>query len=157
MYTSKYHIIWPSTYQRLNTQRTQNLIRTTSLESSARYIRAIHKPPKITQNLQFRLRFPCYVSNCLYHMFIQRVPLAAESGRLEDRRSVSQQLGALQTHTTDTFLFISHTTKVLLFKFRWCIFIGVRIIKEMQCSVACGTACILHVLLTFNVKEISSC
>ena len=25
-------------------------------------------------------------------------------------------------HTTDTFLFISHTTKVLLFKFRWDIF-----------------------------------
>jgi len=31
---------------------------------------------------------------------------------------MSQQLGALQTHTTDTFLFISHTTNVLLFKFR---------------------------------------
>jgi len=30
---------------------------------------------------------------------------------------VSQQLGALQTHTTDTFLFISHTTNVLLFNY----------------------------------------
>jgi len=35
---------------------------------------------------------------------------------------VSQQLGALQTHITDTFLFISHTTNVLLFKFRCNIF-----------------------------------
>ena len=43
--------------------------------------------------------------------------------------------------TTDTFLFISHTTNVLLFKFRCNIFIGVRIIKEMPGSVASGTLC----------------
>ena len=55
---------------------------------------------------------------------------------------MSQQLGALQTHTTGTFLFISHTTNVLLFKFRCNIFIGVRIIKEMSGSVASGTRCI---------------
>jgi len=48
-------------------------------------------------------------------------------------------LGALQTHTTDTFLFISHTTNVLLYKFRCNIFIGVRIIEEMPGSVANGT------------------
>ena len=44
--------------------------------------------------------------------------------------------------TTDTFLFISHTTNVLLFKFRCNIFIGVRIIKEMPGSVASETPCI---------------
>jgi len=44
--------------------------------------------------------------------------------------------------TTDTFLFISHTTNVLLFKCRCNIFIGVRIIKEMPGSVASGTPCI---------------
>jgi hypothetical protein len=60
---------------------------------------------------------------------------------LADRCSVSQQLGALQIHTTDTFIFISHTTNVLLFKFRCSIFIGVRIIKEMPGSVASGTHC----------------
>jgi len=43
--------------------------------------------------------------------------------------------------TTDTFLFISHTTNVLLFKIRCNIFIGVRIIKEMPSSVASGTPC----------------
>ena len=43
--------------------------------------------------------------------------------------------------TTDTFLFISHTKNVLLFKFRCNIFIGVRIIKEMPGSVASGTHC----------------
>jgi hypothetical protein len=41
--------------------------------------------------------------------------------------------------TTDTFLFISHTTNVPLFKFRYNIFIGVRIIKEMRGSVASAT------------------
>jgi hypothetical protein len=44
-------------------------------------------------------------------------------------------------HTTDTFLFISHTTNVPLLKFRCNIFIGVRIIKEMPGSVASGTSC----------------
>jgi len=43
--------------------------------------------------------------------------------------------------TTDTFPFISHTTNVLLFKFRCNIFIGVRIIKDMPGSVASGTPC----------------
>jgi hypothetical protein len=37
---------------------------------------------------------------------------------------------------------VSHTTNVLLFKFRCNIFIGVRIIKEMSGSVASGTPCI---------------
>ena len=48
----------------------------------------------------------------------------------------------ITTHTTDTFLFISHTTNVFLFKFRCNIFIGVRIIEEMLGSVASGTHCI---------------
>jgi hypothetical protein len=38
---------------------------------------------------------------------------------------------------------ISHTTDVLLFKFRCNIFIGVRIIKKMPDSVAGGTLCII--------------
>ena len=42
-------------------------------------------------------------------------------------------------HTTDTFLSISHTTNILLFKFCCNIFIGVRIIKEMPGSAASGT------------------
>jgi len=48
---------------------------------------------------------------------------------------------------TDTFLFISHTTNVLLFKFRCNIFIGVRVIKEMPGSVASGTNCIMQTAL----------
>jgi hypothetical protein len=45
--------------------------------------------------------------------------------------------------TTDTFLFISHTTNIPLFKFRCTIFSGVRIIKEMPGSVASGTPFII--------------
>jgi len=50
--------------------------------------------------------------------------------------------------TTDTFLFIPHTMNVLLFKFRCNIFIGVRIIKEMPGSVASGTHCLSHAVIT---------
>jgi hypothetical protein len=45
--------------------------------------------------------------------------------------------------TTDTFLFISHTTNVLLFKSRCNIVIGVRIVKELPGLVSSGTFCIL--------------
>jgi len=48
---------------------------------------------------------------------------------------------------------ISHTTNVLLFKFRCNIFNGVRIIKEMPGSVACGTPCIICILCTVNVNQ----
>ena len=44
--------------------------------------------------------------------------------------------------TTDTFLFISHTTTVLLFKFSCNVFVNVRISKEMPGAVASGTHCI---------------
>ena len=46
--------------------------------------------------------------------------------------------------TTDTLLFISHTTNILLFKFHCNIFVGVRIIKEIPGSVASGTPCIMY-------------
>jgi len=46
--------------------------------------------------------------------------------------------------TYHTFLFISHTMNVLLFKFRCNFFTGVRIIKEMPGSVASGTPYIIE-------------
>jgi hypothetical protein len=57
------------------------------------------------------------------------------AGWMADRCSVSQQLGALQTHSS---LFLTQR-KYPFFKFRCNIFIGVRIIKEMPGSVASGT------------------
>jgi hypothetical protein len=76
--------------------------------------------------------------------FLQCVPLATEPGISLIILPLMRILGALQTRTTHTFLFISHTTKVLLFKFRCNIFIGVWIIKEMPASVASGTPCISY-------------
>ena len=77
--------------------------------------------------------------------YIQGVPLATEPGI---SLIILTPMNILQRnrHTTNTFLFISHTTKVLLFKFRCNIFIGVRIIKEMSGSVASGTPCIYRVV-----------
>jgi hypothetical protein len=64
----------------------------------------------------------------------------------------------LQTHTTNTFLFISQTTNVPLFKFRCNIFIGVRIIKEMPVSVASGTPCIkIKAVLLFHSHHVKAC
>jgi hypothetical protein len=76
------------------------------------------------------------------HPILQGVPLATEPGIsliiLPLMRILQQNL----KHTTDTFLFISHTTNVLLFKFRCNILIGVRIIKEMPGLVASWALCI---------------
>ena len=76
-------------------------------------------------------------------LVIQCVPLATEPGWLAGWLAGGPLLRVASIRrTTDTFLFISHTTNVLLFKFRCSIFIGVRIIKEMPGSVASGTLCI---------------
>jgi len=68
---------------------------------------------------------------------IQCVPLATEPTHFFNNFTTNEDI----VTTTDTFLFISHTTKVLLFKFRCNIFIGVKMIKEMPSSVASGTPC----------------
>ena len=79
---------------------------------------------------------------------VQGVPLVTEPGISLIVIPLMRILQRIQTHTTDTLLFISHTTNVLLFKFRCNIFIGVRIIKEMPGSVANGTHCIIQHLAT---------
>jgi len=81
----------------------------------------------------------CSVRSHATKIDISGVPLASEPGISLIILPLMRILQRLQTHTTDTFLFISHTTNVLLFKFRCNIFIGVRVIKEMPGSVASGT------------------
>jgi len=66
---------------------------------------------------------------------IQCVPLATEPGISLIILPLMRILQRNLKRTTDTFLFISHITNILLFKFRCNIFIGVRIIKEMPGSV----------------------
>ena len=77
---------------------------------------------------------------------IQCVPLATEPGISLIILPLMRILQLLQAHTTDTFLFISHTTNVNMFKFRCDIFIGVTIIKEMLGSLASGTHCIFLII-----------
>jgi len=67
-------------------------------------------------------------------------------------------LKQIQTHTTDKFLFISHTTSVLLFKFICNIFIGVIIINPLtpndhyrgRTSPLTSKICILYIY-TINI------
>jgi hypothetical protein len=64
----------------------------------------------------------------------QCVPLATEPDifyYFTTNEDIATKSEADLPHTTNTFLFISHTMNALLFKFRCNIFISVRIIKEM--------------------------
>ena len=75
-------------------------------------------------------------------LFIQNVPLATEPGISLIILPLMRILKRNLKRTTDTFLFISHTMNVLLFKFRYSILNGVRIIKEMPGLVASWRLCI---------------
>ena len=88
------------------------------------------------------------MANHLIHFWrqIQCVPLATEPSISLIILPLTRILQPNLKRTTDTFLFISHTTNVPLFKFRCNIFIGVRIIKEMPGSLASGTLCIIVTL-----------
>jgi len=87
----------------------------------------------------FRNKYNIYI---YIYIYTQCVPLATEPGICLIILPLMRILQRNLKRTTDTFFFISHTTNVLLFKFRCSIFIGVRIIKEMPGSVASGTFCI---------------
>jgi len=74
--------------------------------------------------------------------FYTECPTRYRTRHFFNNSNTNEDIATKQTHTTDTFLFISDTTNVLLFKFRCNIFISVRIIKETAGSVAGGTSCI---------------
>jgi hypothetical protein len=81
---------------------------------------------------------PCFQHNSDTEtpLLIRCVPLATEPGWLAGWLAGGPLLRvATIRRTTDTSLFISHTTNVPLFKFRCNIFICVRIINEMPVSV----------------------
>ena len=94
---------------------------------------------------------------CIF--IIQCVPLATEPGITLIILPLMRILQRNLKRSTDTFLFISHTTNVILFRLRSNIFIGVRIIKEMPGSVVSGThcitlyyTCVLFSLLSFKLQ-----
>ena len=69
-----------------------------------------------------------------------------QTRHLFNNSKTNEDIATKQTRTTDTFIFISHTTNVLLFKSRCNIFIGFRIIKEMPGLVGSGTPCIIKIV-----------
>jgi len=106
--------------------------------------------PLVHQMDNFRQSW-CSV-NCHNNRQIKCVPLATEHGISLIILPLMRILQWNLKRATDTFLFISHTTNVLLFKFRCNIFIGVRIIKEMPGSVPSGTHCTIYVPTTLEKK-----
>ena len=84
----------------------------------------------------------CSLANCY-----TECPTRYRIRHFFNNSNTNEDIATEQTHTTDTFLFISHTTNVLLFKCRCNILISVRITKEMPGSVASGTPCIITVFL----------
>jgi len=72
---------------------------------------------------------------------LYRCPTTYQTWHFFNNSKTNEDIATKQTHTTDTFLFISQTTNVLLFKSRCNIFIGFRIIKEMPGLVGTGTSC----------------
>jgi len=78
------------------------------------------------------------IHTSIYSIYIYSVPLVTELGISLIILPLMRIMQRNLKRTTDTFLFISHTTNVLLFKFRCNIFIGDRIIKEMPGLVASG-------------------
>ena len=136
---------------RINTKPSTCFSYKSSSLASPQYIIPLHQPRKYNVHNTFLHRTHQYTAHILdttasktstfdVCIHIQRIPLATEmAGWLAGWPLLRV---ARIRRTTDTFLFIPHTTNVLLFKFRCNIFIGVRIIKEMLGSVASATRCI---------------
>jgi hypothetical protein len=109
---------------------------------------ALLTPENSLQNYNWTKRVsPSFLHSKLYnknyHVNVKRntytgCPTRYRTRHFFNNANTNEDIATKQTHTTDTFLFITHKMKVLLFKFRCNIFIGVRIIKEMPGSVASG-------------------
>jgi hypothetical protein len=77
-------------------------------------------------------------------------PTIYQTQHFFNNSKTNEDIAMKQTYTTDTFLFISHTINVLLFKSRCNIFIGYRITKEMPGLVGSGTPCITIIINQFK-------
>jgi hypothetical protein len=88
------------------------------------------KQPEVKDYIKFKNKCPL-ISMLIIEINYTVCPTRYRTRHSFNNSNANKDTATKQTHTTDTFLFISHTTNVLLFKFRCNIFIGVRIIKEM--------------------------
>jgi len=80
-------------------------------------------------------------------------PTTYQTRHFFNNSKTKKDIATKQTHTTDTFLFISHTTNVLLFNSHCNIFIGFRIIKEMPGLVGSGTPCTYTAYIAVNLLK----
>jgi hypothetical protein len=80
-------------------------------------------------------------------------PTTYKTRHFFNNSNTNEDIATKQTHTTDTFLFISHTANVILFKSRCNIFIGFRIIKEMPGLVGSGAPCTKLICKKNRVKR----
>jgi hypothetical protein len=107
------------------------------------FILIIHNRPIIRCYVTFTVKYTVCPTRYRTRHFFNNSTVSQQWGAVQTHTADTHYRHTLQTHTENTFLFISHTTNALLFKFRCNIFIDVRIIKEMLGSVASGTPCII--------------
>jgi hypothetical protein len=81
-------------------------------------------------------------------------PTTYQTRHFFNNSNTNGDIATKQTHTADTFIFISHTTNVLLFKSRCNIFIGFGIIEEIPGLVGSGTPCMIRWIL-LRMKNVS--
>jgi hypothetical protein len=66
----------------------------------------------------WRMRIACWIPNITKLTDNTGCPTRYRTRHFFNNSNINEDIATKQTHTTDTFLFISHTTNVLLFKFR---------------------------------------
>jgi len=91
------------------------------------------------------------IYDMVYVIWYIGCPTTYQTRHFFNNSKTNEDIVTKQTHTTDTFLFITHTTNVLLFKSRCNIFIGFRIIKEMPGLVRSGTPCIIWYMIIIYI------
>jgi hypothetical protein len=82
-------------------------------------------------------------------------PTTYQTRHFFNNSKTNEDIATKQTHTTDTFLFISHTTNTLLFKSSCNIFIGFRFIKEMPGLVGSGAPCICQSQYYYILEDLN--
>jgi len=96
----------------------------------------IREAKELEERIILRILWTCYVW----------CPPTYQTRHFFNNSKTNKYSATKQTNTTDTFLFISHTTNVLLFRSHCNIFICFKIIKEMPGLISSGTPCIFFTI-----------
>jgi len=85
-------------------------------------------------------------------LFYTGCPTTYQPRHLFNNFTTNEDIATTTRRTTDTFLFISHTKNVLLFKSRCNILISGKIIKELPGLVGSGTPCTCTAIFLSLIK-----